>query len=216
MAKGSKKRRYYRKYYRRYKRLSNETYFRVKAEFYASLQWRNQTGDPRIAFSYAGVQGVPHIIKLSDIMQGYAYKNVLSGLFSYYKITGIRVEVIPDARNNQLDKTVTILNTATPVAETSIMVSYRAGDDTEQTLAECKANNQSILLNPRERITRYWRTYGTSGAYRSTSENLVGAFSIQNEITGNQQVDDIMYQYKTQPSFKMKINIYLLYKQSKA
>jgi hypothetical protein len=157
-----------------------------------------------------------NIITLAQIMAGYSYKNVLAGLFSYYKITGIRVEITPDVRNQQIAKTTKYLNADVDVLESIAMVSYRAGDSTAQTLSQVKTNNQSVLLDPNNKIVRYWRTYGATGSYRNTDEDLVGAFTLQNEVSQDDAFDKVMYVFKNQPSYKIKINIYLLYKQSKA
>lgn len=215
MAKVSKKKRWYRRGYRRYRSLNNQQYFRVKAEFYSDIMFPVAANTGRAYFKSTNTK----VVTLSRIMQDYAYVNLLSGIFSYYKITGIRIEVTPDARNSNLDKTVNIpvLEQNEQVLEPVVMVSYRAGNDNEQSLVEAKANNQSIVLNPRQKVTRYWRTYGASGAYRPATNGLDGAFTVQNDYDNQQaQLFNAMYQYKTQPSWKCKISIYLLYKQSKA
>ena len=214
MAKASKKKRWYRRGYKRYRQLSNQQYFRVKAEYYSDILFPAAANTGKAYFKASNSR----VVSLTNIMQAYTYTNVLMGLFSYYKITGIRIEVTPDARNLNLDKTVTIPNLGDQsVIEPVVMVSYRAGDSTEQTLAEVKANNQSIVLSPSQKVTRYWRTYGASGAYRPSSDGLEGAFTLQNDYDAQQAlVLNAMNQYKTQPSWKLKISIYLLYKQSKA
>lgn len=212
MPKTTKKRRYYRRYYRRYKNLSNSSYFRVKAEYYSKVQFPYAPNSPHMYF----VATNNNRITLAQIMEGYSYKNVLSGLFSYYKITGIRIEIIPDVRNANLEKKVTIRDVEVSVVQAVAMISYRAGDDTAQTLSQVKTNNQSVLLDPNNKVTRYWRTYGTSGAYRNTGEDLLGAFTLQNEVSNDEEVDKKQDVYENQPSYVIKINIYLLYKQSKA
>lgn len=208
----TKKRRYYRKFYRRYKNLNNSSYFRVKAEYYSRLMFPYAANNPHMYFDSTN----NNIITLAQIMAGYSYKNVLAGLFSYYKITGIRVEITPDVRNQQIAKTTKYLNADVDVLESIAMVSYRAGDATAQTLSQVKTNNQSVLLDPNNKIVRYWRTYGATGSYRNTDEDLVGAFTLQNEVSQDDAFDKVMYVFKNQPSYKIKINIYLLYKQSKA
>lgn len=215
MAKVSKKKRWYRRGYKRYKGLSNQQYFRVKAEYYSEILFPLAANTGRAYFKATNAS----VVTLTQIMQAYSYVNVLSGIFAYYKITGIRIEIVPDARNVNLDKEVAIPNIGDheQVIEPVVMVSYRAGNDNEQSLAEAKANNQSIVLNPHQKVSRYWRTYGASGAYRPATNGLDGAFTVQNDYNAQQaQFYNAMQQYKTQPSWKMKINIYLLYKQSKA
>lgn len=210
----TKKKRWYRRGYRRYRNLSNQQYFRVKAEYYSDIIFPAAANTGRAYFRTSN----SYVITLVNVMQSYTYTNVLAGLFSYYKITGIRVEVVPDARNSGLPKTVTVPNLGEEqVQEPVVMVSYRAASDGEQTLAEVKANNQSMVLSPSQKVTRYWRTYGASGAYRPTADGLDGAFTVQNDYNNQQALlYNALYQYKTQPSWKIKISVYLLYKQSKA
>lgn len=214
MAKVSKKRRYYKRGYRRYRNLSNQQYFRVKAEYYSDVLFPLAANTGRAYFKATN----SYRVTLVNVMQGYAYTTILAGLFSYYKITGIRIEVTPDARNVNLEKTVNVPNLGVQdVMEPVVMISYRAGNDAEQNLSEVKSNNQSIVLSPSQKITRYWKTYGASGAYRPAVDGLDGAFTVQNEYNSEQApLFNALQQYKTQPSWKIKISIYLLYKQSKA
>jgi hypothetical protein len=214
MAKVSKKKRWYKRGYKRYRGLNNQQYFRVKAEFYSDILFPMAANSGRAYFRATNSK----VVTLTAIMQNYAYTNILAGLFSYYKITGIRVEVTPDARNANLEKTIQIPNIGNEsVIEPVVMVSYRSANDNEQSLTEAKANNQSIVLSPSQKITRYWRTYGASGAYRPAVDGLDGAFTVQNDYNSqNAPFDNVMYQFKTQPSWKIKISVYLLYKQSRA
>ena len=214
MAKVSKKKRWYKRGYKRYRALNNQQYFRVKAEFYSDILFPPAANTGRAYFRTTGNT----VITLVQVMQNYTYTNILAGLFSYYKITGIRIEVVPDARNVNLEKTVNVPNLGDqPVVEPVVMVSYRAANDAEQTLTEAKANNQSIVLSPSQKVTRYWKTYGASGAYKPASDGLDGAFTVQNEYNAQQAaLYNVLYQYKTQPSWKLKLSVYLLYKQSRA
>ena len=178
MAKVSKKKRWYKRGYRRYRGLNNQQYLRVKAEFYSDVYFPPAANTGRAFFKTTNSTTVT----LVNIMQNYTYTNVLAGIFSYYKITGIRIEVTPDARNTNLPKTINVPNLGDEnVMEPVVMISYRAGNDNEQSLTEAKANNQSIVLNPKQKVTRYWRTYGASGAYRPATDGLDGAFTVQNE-----------------------------------
>ena len=214
MAKVSKKKRWYKRGYKRYRNLSNMQYLRVKAEFYSDILFPPAANTGRAYFRTTNAT----TITLVQVMQNYTYTNILAGLFSYYKITGIRVEVTPDARNVNLEKTVQVPNLGDqPVVEPVVMVSYRSANDNEQNLSEAKANNQSIVLSPQQKVSRYWRTYGASGAYKPATDGLDGAFTVQNEYNAQQaQLYNALYQYKTQPSWKIKISVYLLYKQSRA
>lgn len=192
------KRRYYRRYYRRYKNISMN-YFRVKIEYNDRVHFSGE--NEQVEWNSRMAQQVPanrQLLTLAVIFNAYTYLNTLAGLFSYWKITGIRIEIIPEARNNAIPS-----NTD----EKYVMISYRAGNNTLQTFNEVKANNQSITLDPINKISRYWRTYNATGAWLSTDTAFDGAFTVfANENST----------YLTQPSYKVKINIYVIYKQSKA
>ena len=110
MAKKKTWRRYYRKSFRRYKQVSN--YFRVKVEYYDRLRFMiyepgseeaGVNGGPLVFDKRANmVPDADRTLSLADIMAQYTYTNTLQGLFSYYRPTGIRIEVVPEARNNTL------------------------------------------------------------------------------------------------------------------
>lgn len=223
MAKTTKKRRYYRRVFRRYKNVS-QNYFRVKAEFNDSIYFPT-----RLQLARGGPVGfggnwndvnVPEankgLLNLNRFMTTYPYTATLQGLFSYYKITGIRVEISPDPRNYTLPTTVIVGGVNLPNYSPVVYFSYRAGNNTIQTLNEAKSNNQSVILSPTGKINRYWKVYGASGAYTATTEALDGAFSVVGIMEENAQAIEGFDTFQSQPSYKVKISIYLLYKQSKA
>lgn len=228
MAKKKTWRRYYRKSFRRYKQVSN--YFRVKVEYYDRLRFMNyepgteeagQNGGPLVFEKRANqVADADRTLSLADIMAQYTYTNTLQGLFSYYRPTGIRIEVIPDARNATIPSITTVNNQTLNVPYYQCIISYRSGSNQSQTLSEARSNNQSIVLNPNQKISKYWRIYGTTSAYSVTNTNFAGAFTIRNEYpTGVTQEDArqrSLSVYRLQPSWSVKINIYYLYKYSKA
>lgn len=231
----TKKRRYYRKTFRRYKGISSN-YFRIKAEFndrivfpsFEPLTQNARNGGGYAYFKTRENQSTytnRQIVNLGDIMAQYAYTQILAGLFSYYRPTGIRVEIVPEARNSSIDSVFfqprgdqDPLKYEVPYPQ--VMFSYRAGDTSLQTLAEVRANNQSIMLNPSEKVTRYWRIYGTTTAYVSTNATFTGAFSIQNAFPSGSTEEEAatrgLMVYQLQPSWSVKISVYYLYKYSKA
>ena len=100
-----------------------------------------------------------------------------------YKLTGIKVEIVPESRNAALPSTIRLDEVYYNLPYPQIMFSYRGGSNNSQTLSEVKANNQSILLNSNQRVSRYWRVYGMTTSYLATEENVffAGAFTIRNE-----------------------------------
>lgn len=228
MAKKKTWRRYYRKSFRRYKQVSN--YFRVKVEYYDRLRFMiyepgseeaGVNGGPLVFDKRANmVPDADRTLSLADIMAQYTYTNTLQGLFSYYRPTGIRIEVVPEARNNTLQSTIALNAQSFNVPYHQCVLSYRSGSNQAQTLNEARSNNQSIVLNPNQKITKYWRIYGTTSAYSTTTTSFAGAFTIRNEYPAGQTQEDARTRslsvYRLQPSWSIKINVYYLYKYSKA
>lgn len=198
------KRRYYkRRYYRRFRRYKAPTqYFKAKAEFIDKIQFPGGAGGPALFISR---QAEPVLLNRSllpntAILEGYSYAIVLAGLFSYYKITGIGIEITPDSRNSSIDP----IN-VNPV----VYISYRAGNSNTQVLQEIKSNNNTVILDPLTRQRRFWRPGPyTDGDYFNTGGGaFAGAFTLLSDGVGI---------YDGQPSWQIRIVFYYLYKGSKA
>lgn len=228
MAKG-KKRKYYRRY-KRYRQISSN-YLRVKVEYFDRLAYQAYSpfsneairdGGPMIFLRKASIEGINNrrFISLGEIQTSYTYDNALTNLFSYYRPTGIRIEVVPEARNNSLPQDFVANNIHHVIPTVYAVISYRAGNNNAQTLGEAVANNQSIVLNANEKSSRYWKIYGGTTAYVATSQAFSGGFTIANEYpvgeTENEGRTRGMMVYSLQPSWSVKISIYYLYKYSKA
>ena len=217
---------------KRYKSISMQ-YFRVKVEYNdrivfttaagAGTEQAQVYGGPAMFLSRETMGGDNRFTcNLGVIMQSYTYYNTLRGLFSYYKLTGIKVEIVPESRNSALPSTIRMEEVYYNLPYPQIMFSYRGGSNNSQTLSEVKANNQSILLNSNQRVSRYWRVYGMTTSYLATEENsfFAGAFTIRNEYpigdTANDRRVRSFMVYNQMPSFQVKINCYYIYKYSKA
>ena len=186
--------------YKFYKRIYPNQYFRVKAEFMDTIRFAPAGGQPffvsRIAEPLVADRS---FITNQLVLNGYSYIQILAGLFSYYKLLGIRLEVIPEARNTNLDP---------QIGQVQVYLSYRAASALIQTLQEVKANNRSLVLDPLSRQTRYWKGSALmSGDYYNTNQWFSGAWTTLSSDPG---------QYADQPSWQIKISYYLLYKGSKA
>lgn len=219
------------KKFKRYKNIPTQ-YFKVKVEYNDKIVFPILTdpftddaaneGGPAFFFSKRGVNIVANrsVVNLQEILEGYTYNNVLNGLFSYYKLTGIKVECVPDARNTTLVSSIEKDNIERPVFFPDVMLSYRSGSSEKQTLTEVKANNQSMLLNSLQKTSRYWRVYGANSSYTRTGQYFAGAFTVANSYPSDQSAGskDVRRStiYAFQPSWTLKINIYYLYKFSKA
>ena len=225
MAKTTRRRRYYKKFYKRYRNVTpSQQYFRVKLEAYSKISFpttglAQNGGTPIFGVNSTDADVLwadKGLLKIEQLFNHYAYKNTLAGLFSYYKITGIRVEVTPEARNSTLPATVMFNQNTLPTIMEQVYLSYRAGSNIIQNLAEVRANNQSILLDPNNRIVRYWRVFGGTTSYINTNQQFAGGFTTISETQAGQDAMRLMDTYAVQPSWQVKFNLYILYKVSKA
>ena len=225
MAKTTRRRRYYRRAYRRYRTVTpSQQYFRVKVEAYSKISFPTTELHAAGGATIFGINASDEdilwadkgLLTLERIFNQYTYKNTLSGLFSYYKITGIRVEITPEARNSTLPAQVTVQGSTFPTIIEQAYLSYRAGSNIIQNLNEVRSNNQSVLLDPYNKIVRYWRVYGSTTSYINTNQNFAGAFTTTSETQEAEQSIQIMDNYRVQPSWQVKFNLYILYKVSKA
>lgn len=198
MAKPRVRRNFRRSYgYKRYRQITSRNYFKVKAEFYDILKF--PASNNIIIFGSRSGQEIPgnrSLLPISSIYTGYTYSNVLSGLFSYYKLLSVSVELIPKYNNaGQVDD------------QLQAFLGFRMGNGAAITLSEMKALNQSLLLDARNRQRRYWRVYNASGDWVNTNDALTGGFSVQSSGTSTTS---------NQHQWDIKIALYLLYKYSKA
>ena len=195
----SKKYRRYKRFYKRYKSLVSYNYFKIKAEFNDFIYFPDQRNQPVFGSREADqVLANRSLLTNANAFQGYSFINMLAGIFSYYKIIGIRVEVTPDARNQSLQY---------DTDEELVYLSYRAGRDNIQNIAEARVNNQSLVMNPIQKQVKYFKVYNDNGRYTSTEYTISGAWTV---VSTNAGV------YDEQPSYKVRVVYYLLYKYSKA
>lgn len=198
----ARKRKYTKRTYttRRYKQIASRNYFKVKAEYYDAILFPdNAPGKPLFA-NRINDQNATVLTKgtntINQMLTGYTYSVTLSGLFSFYKITGIALEIIPKYDNG---------NVVTD--QVDIYLGYRVGNTTHMNLSEIKAVNQNLLLDPRNRQRKYFRTLGNFGDWTNTANAIDGAISIDSSANG---------QKMNQHSWTIKVSMYLLYKFSKA
>ena len=197
----ARKRKYTKKTYttKRYKQVISRNYFKVKAEYYDTIQFPLNGGKPQFVNRIADQNANAATMgtnTLSKILQGYSYTQVLAGLFSFYKITGIALEIIP--KYNNRDQV---------TDQVDVYLGYRVGNDDHMTLSEIKAVNQNLLLDPRNRQRKYFRTLGDYGNWVNTSNAIGGGISIESVSDGTKN---------TQHSWTVKVSLYLTYKFSKA
>lgn len=186
--------------YRRYKQIASRNYFKVKAEYYDVIFFpANEAGKPLFA-NRVNDEGATVASKatntLNQMLTGYTYSVTLAGLFSFYKITGITLEIIPKYNNGDV-----VLD------QSDVYLGYRVGNATHMTLSEIKAVNQNLLLDPRNRQRKYFRTLGNFGDWTNTANAIDGAISIDSTSNGERN---------SQHSWTIKVSMYLLYKFSKA
>ena len=186
--------------YRRYKQIASRNYFKVKAEYYDTI-WFPDNGPGKPLFSNrVGDEGATVASKgtntINQMLTGYTYSVTLAGLFSFYKITGITLELIPKYNNGDVVSD-----------QVDVYLGYRVGNATHMTLSEIKAVNQNLLLDPRNRQRKYFKTLGNFGDWTNTSNAIDGGISIDSAANGEKN---------TQHAWTIKVSMYLLYKFSKA
>lgn len=198
MAKTVGRRRYYRRTFRRYKQLASRNYFKIKAEFYDRIRFPSGSNGSVIFESKSAESIVANrsVLSLINIFNGYSYTQVLSGLFSYYKILSVAIELVP--KYNTADN---IQNGST------VFLGFKLGSNDALTMQEIKALNQNVLLDPRNRQRRYWRVFNTQGAWSSSDTVISGGLTVASENQGEKD---------SQHQWDMKLSLYLLYKYSKA
>ena len=106
MAKPRARKNFRRNYgYKRYRQIVSRNYFKVKAEYYDVIQF--PTSEGIAIFKSRQGQDIPgnrSVLPISILYTGYTYSNILSGLFSYYKVLSVAVELIPKYNNSsQID-----------------------------------------------------------------------------------------------------------------
>lgn len=189
-----RRRKYYKKYYRRYRKIS-ENYFKARVEAVGKVTWPVGVGAP-ILYLSNDVYG--SVLTFQEILRQTTYIVMLKGMFSFYRLTGMSMEFVPDASNTNGVKQVD--------NETSVMVAPRAGDDALMTFGEIKSVNSAILLNAMQTTRRYTKFYGYTGDWIDTGVFPKGAVSIAAQ--SNAAV-------ATSPTWNFRFVLYLLYKKSK-
>lgn len=205
-------------------------YFKVKMEYTDRIVFASYIPGTENAGLYGGPAKFktreektgeePFKVSLQYILDQYMYTNSLAAIFAYYKLTGIRVEIVPESRNLTLSSVEEVNEAKYTVPYPMVFFSYRSGTNDLQTVAECRSNNQSIVLNPNQKVSRYWRVYGTTSTFITTKTAFTGAFTIRNEYptasdSQSKSTRSLMV-YAFQPSWQVKISAYYLYKYSRA
>lgn len=199
MAKPRARKNFKRNGYRRYRQITSRNYFKVKAEFYDLIKYPDSKGAP--IFGSREGQEMPinrSVLPIPSMYVGYTYANILQGLFSYYKMLSIAVEIVP--RYNNGDQI---------TAQAGTLLGFRMGKIEAMTLSEVKAVNQNILLDPRNRQRRYWKVFNSNGEWILTSDAMLGGLTVVSMNTEGSTKDE-------QHMWDIKVSMYLLFKYSKA
>lgn len=197
MAKYKKWRRY-RRYYR--KKKISENYFRAKVEASGVIYFSEnpvegqQTG---IALMNIGDGGVQRLT-FRQILESTTYNVMLSGMFSFWRLTGMAIEVVPASSNSGGNKIIS--------DEGPIYIAPRAGTNDAMNYSELKSINSAILMNPLQSTRKYTKFYGYYGDWISTDSYPQGAISIA-ALSGGLRAN--------KPEWTFKVTCYLLYKKSK-
>lgn len=189
-----RKRRYYKKGYRRYRRIS-ENYFRARVEAVGKILFpTGQAGNPLIVIRN---EVAKYSLTFQEMMEETTFIVMLRGMFSFYRLTGLSIECVPDAANTNGQKQIT---------EPVVMIAPRAGDNTAMNFSEVKAINSALLLNPSQTVRKYTKFYGFTGDWIDTNVFPKGAITCVTSANGLRD---------TSPSWSFRVNFYLLYKKSR-
>ena len=114
------------------------------------------------------------ILTLANVFTGYSFSQSLATIFSYYRILGVAIEVIPKYNNQD------------PVQDgSSVFLGFRMGDTGSMAISEIKALNQNLLLDPRNRQRRYWRVFNQQGYWSISNTMILGEFVVASENDGD-------------------------------
>lgn len=186
----------YRKTYRRYRQVASRNFFKVKQEYYDKVMFDLQAGNNSY-ISWNSLEGDPavqnkQVLTLTYIVEHFQYHQVLPIMFSFWRLLGISVELVPDTTDGKV-----ITN------EIPCFLAFKAGTNDGAALPEVKTMNQSILLDSQSRQRRYWKVYGYYGDWESSDSAPAGNFSIRSETQGTNVA---------QPAWKVKISLYWILK----
>ena len=124
---------------------------------------------------------------------------MLSGMFSFYKILGVTVEITPQAQNSAGYKAID--------REPMTIVGVRAGSNLAMNFSEARSINSSIVLNPIQYTRKYTSLLGFFNSYISTNAAFTGGVTVVAENNTGQLANS--------PTWVFKITQYMLYKKSK-
>ena len=169
-----RRRRYYKKNgYKRYRRIS-ENYFRVRAEATGKIVFPpNQAGQPHI---YLTNEIKKSSVTFEEFLDQTTYIVMLKGMFSFYRMTGLTIECVPDAANTNGQRDITV--------EPVVMIAPRAGDNSAMNFGQVKSINSAILLNPTQTTRRYTKFYGYTGDWIDTNVYPKGAITCVSSAGG--------------------------------
>lgn len=198
MAKTKRKR--WNKKFKRYKKVS-ENYFRVRAEVDGLIQYpANAPGQPVFKLTNLGqLENPSNVLTFQSILTHQTYSVMLEGMFSFYKLLGVAIEVTPQAQNIAGYKNID--------REPMTIIGVRAGKNGAMTFSEARSINSSMVLNPAQYQRKYTSLLGFYNSYISTDASFSGAVTIVAE--------DNTGQLANSPTWVFKITQYMLYKKSK-
>ena len=194
----TKRRTYYRRGFRRYKRVQ-ENYFRVKAEINGQIRFPVNPGQPMFYLTNAGLDAPRTHLTFSYIINKQTFAQMLSGMFSFYKIMALSYECTPLAQNTNGVRNIT--------TEPCTVLACRAGNDDALNFGEARSINSAMVMNPVQFQRKYNSLLGFYTNWFATNSAPTGTVTIVAENdTGALLVS---------PEWNFKITMYMMYKKSK-
>lgn len=191
-----RKRRFYRRWNtwnsRRYRQFKKANYLAYKIDVSGDLVFPTSDGQP--VFSNTNSSTIP----FSSFLGGSSATEFqkFKGIFTFYRIRGIRMEFVPSSGNSTLS---TITHTKPVYAGF-----FLSGANTQ--LSDLPTVNQSILLNPLQKSAKYFYLYGAQDDWKLFDTGYSGFFGTYSAENASDN---------TGPAWSYRITFYITFKYAK-
>lgn len=203
MAKGQK---VYRRKYKsaKWRRFRRYNYFSAKIDISGDLVFppsSTSVGQPRMSTSGSGGT-LPYQFLNTVLSSSNNEFKRFGEIFTFFKLKGLRFEFTPTAANASLS---TITHTK-PVYFGFDFTQSSTTEAVNASIQQFPTNDKAFILNPLEKTTKYYSTWGMQDDYKLVTSGLagfIGAYSAEG-ATDN-----------TGPAWSYRITFYVLFKYAK-
>ena len=192
MAPAARRRAYRRSYTsRRWRRYRKYNYFTAKIEFDGDLVFPTSSGQPKFSAGDNTAWGIGNALANNADFKRYI------AIFQMYRIRGIRFEFTPTAGNSSI---------ATITHTKPIYVGWNVTGTAEEIISMLKYSDKAILLDPLNKVTKYWSMWGYQDDWKIAQGLLAGYIAAQ---TDENATDN------TGPAWSYRITFYVAFKSTK-